>query len=201
MPGFDARRALKRGWWLVVTALLVGEGTAFWVTAGQTRIYSSEASVVVVPSTEAGSGGDLIRSLETLERRTIVATFARLPGSSEIKEDVARELGETVKELRSYHIRGSVVPNTNLIRIEVTGADPERAAAIANATVAALHSSARRLYRIYTVRPFSLAEARRSPIYPNPQRNLLMGGILSLFVGLAAALLGDALRSPAREKE
>jgi uncharacterized protein involved in exopolysaccharide biosynthesis len=45
------------------------------------------------------------------------------------------------------------------------------------------------------MRVMARATPRRTPTYPDPQRNLLVGGAVGLFLGLAAALVLDRART------
>ena len=191
-------RGLVRGWWIVLLTLAVALGVAWWLTGRETPIYSAEALLAVGPSSELESNDELLDAIEALERRTVVATFARLPRSPEAKQRAAERLGVEPRDLRAYWVGGSVVPNTNLIRIEVQGPEPERAAEVANAVAAVTRREARQLYRIYSLREVALAEAPRRPERPDLQRNLAVAAVLGLFVGLLAAVGVELARGVAR---
>lgn len=188
-------RALRRGLWLVLVVILVAVGTAWWWTSRQAPTYQASASLVVTPNTEVEDTTDLLRSLETLERRTVVATFARLPGSRDTAVEVAERLGVEPREIRYYWIGGSVVPNTNIVRIDVYGPDPERAAEVANAAARVVRREARHLYQIYSMREMGRAEPPSRPVRPDARRNAVVAAILGLFLGVLAALALEAVRS------
>jgi len=188
-------RALVRGAWLVLVALVLAVALAWWVTSRQTPSYRASASLVVTPNTEVEDVTDLLRSLETLERRTVVATFARLPGSPQTVDAVAERLGLEPRELRSYWIGGAVVPNTNIVRIDVYGPNPERTAEVADTAARAVRREARHLYKIYSMQELARAETPRRPVRPDARRNVLVAAILGLFLGVLAALALEALRS------
>ncbi|HUO85874.1 MAG TPA: Wzz/FepE/Etk N-terminal domain-containing protein [Thermoanaerobaculia bacterium] len=187
-------RALARGWWIVLLALVVALAVAAWLTGRERPTYSAEALMVVVPSTEVEDTDDLLDSIEALERRTVVATFARLPRSPQILDDAARRMGVERRDLRSYWVGGSALPNTNLIRIEVLGPDGERAAVLANAVADATRREARRLYRVYSLRDVARAEPPRRPVRPDRGRNLAVAAVLGLFVGVVGAIAVEAMR-------
>ncbi|MFL6203380.1 MAG: hypothetical protein ACJ76J_29790 [Thermoanaerobaculia bacterium] len=107
-------------------------------------------------------------------------------------------MGIDAKGIRGYQIHASVLPNTNIIKVDVEGPDPRRAADVANAAAAVTRREARSMYRIYTMHPLERAVAVRQPIHPTPARNLLVAGILGLFLGIAAALLAERLSGPPR---
>jgi len=191
-------RALRRGGWLVLAVTAVAVAVAWGLTARENPTYQASASLVVTPNTEVEDITDLLRSLETLERRTVVATFARLPGSPETRDAAAQRMGLEPRDLRYYWVGGAVVPNTNIVRIDVYGPEAERTAAVANAVARVVRREARHLYQIYSLREVARAEPPSRPVRPDLQRNLLVAGILGLFLGLLAALGLEALRSSGR---
>lgn len=188
--------SLRRGWWIVALAAAAALGTAAIVTTRQSPVYRSSATLVVVPSPGVEDTTDILRSLETLERRSVIATFARIPSTPGARAAVARRLG-LGPALDGYRIEASVLPNTNIIKIDVEGSQAARAAAVANAAAEVTRAEVGSLYRIFTTR--SLAEATPSPrpIHPDPRRNYVVGGLLGLFVGVVAALVVERLRSAA----
>ena len=189
-------RALRRGWWIVLLTLLVSLGASAWVTSRQQPRYRARASVAVAPNTRVRSVSDTLRSLDTLERRTVIATFARLPAAPETRAAAAREMGRDASDLRRYRVDASVLPQTNIIRLTVEGRDAETAAAFANALAQATRREVRSLYGVYTLKTLTPAVASRRAIYPDPQRNAVVAGLLGLLVGVAAALMADRLRPP-----
>jgi capsular polysaccharide biosynthesis protein len=191
-------RGLVRGWWIVVLALAVALAVAWWLTGRETPVYSAEALVVVTPSSELQANDELLDAIEALERRTVVATFARLPRAPETKRRAAERMGVEPREIRTYWVGASVVPSTNVIRIEVQGPDAERAAAVANEVSAATRREARRLYRIYSLREMAAAEVPRRPVRPDLRRNLAVAAVLGLFVGLTVAVGIELARGAVR---
>jgi capsular polysaccharide biosynthesis protein len=181
-------RAVVRGWWIVALAVAAALLTAFLLTSRQEPTYQARTTVVVAPSTRVDQPGDVLRSLETLDRRTVVATFARIPATTALREAVADELALAPRELRGYRIRGTVLPYTNLIRIEVEGPDPVRAAQVANTASSVTAREARELYSIYSLRPFEVAAPPGRPISPDHRRALAVGGVFGLLFGLGGAV-------------
>jgi capsular polysaccharide biosynthesis protein len=175
--------------------ILVTVTVAWLWTSRQSPTYQASTSLVVTPNTEVEDITDLLRSLETLERRTVVATFARLPGSPETADSVAERLGVEPREIRHYWIGGAVVPNTNIVRIDVYGPDPERAAEVANATARVVRREARHLYQIYSLYEMARAEPPSRPVRPDARRNAVVAAILGVFLGVLAALGLEAVRS------
>lgn len=199
MPSSDLyRRALTRRWWLVLLTLALALAAAAWATSRQTPVYRASTTMAVIPNSEVSGTEDVLRSLDTLERRTVVATFARIPSAAETRADAARRMGIDGKGIRAYRIHASVLPNTNIIKVDVEGPDRRRVADLANAAAAVTRREARSMYRIYTMHPLEKAVPARRPIHPTPARNYLVAGILGFLLGLAAALLLERLSASPR---
>lgn len=188
-------RAARRGWWLALLVLLASIATAWLLAARENPVYQSSASLVATPSSRLSENDEVLDAIEGLERRTVVATFAKIPPAPATRERAARRLGVEVDEIRYYWIGAYVLPNTNVIRIDVIGPDPERAAEVADAIAVSTRREARSLYGVYTLRELASAEVASDPVRPDPRRAAAVGGLVGLFLGALAALALEAARS------
>lgn len=188
MPRLFAGEAVRR-WWLLPAVVAVAVAVAAAVTVTQTPLYEAGATLVVVPSSQVRDPGDVLRTLETLERRTIVATLAKVPGTPRTRVSAAQRLGVDPADLAGYRVAANVQPYTNAIAITVTGPDPQRAAAFANALLQASRREARSLYRTFRLEVLAEAQAPQRPASPNPARNLLLAAALGLAIGAGASWL------------
>jgi capsular polysaccharide biosynthesis protein len=184
---------LRNGWWMVALAVAVSSGAAAVVTARQRPIYHASVTLVVTPNSNVEGTADILRSLETLERRSVIATFARVPSGPQARAAVARRL-ELPPDLSGCRIEASVLPNTNILKIDVRGPDPARVAQVANAAAEVTKDEVRTLYRIFTTRTLAEAMPPSRPIHPDPKRNYVVAGLLGLFLGVATALAAERLR-------
>jgi len=187
---------LRRQWILAGAVFGITVLITLIVTALQRRVYESSAQLVVAPAATTTDPADVVRALETLERRTVVATFARMPSSSEARQAVASLLRLDTKTAGRFKTHGSVVPNTNIIRIDAEGPDPEVAAAMANAAAELTARQAESLYRVYSLRFLVRATPAAAPVHPDRQRNFLVGVALGVFLAIVAALAAERLRRP-----
>ncbi|HSL19897.1 MAG TPA: hypothetical protein VK886_00040 [Vicinamibacterales bacterium] len=189
--------AFKRHWWIVaITWALTLAATAFF-TSRQVPVYRASTSLAVAPDAGLQDAADVLRSLDTLDRRTIIATFARLPSTPESREEAARLLRAPLRELADYTVLAGVTPNTNIIRIDVEGPDAARAAELSNALAVVVSRRAPELYRIFTLQVIERAVPRSRPVRPDMRRNVVVGAIVGLLLGAAAAAGGYYLRRKA----
>jgi len=194
MKSISSKPNVLQRWWLVLLVMLASVAVAAWLTARQEPLFQAFSSLVVVPNTSLKDPNHILRSLETLERRTVVATLSAIPNSADALNQAAEALEVDVSSLQDYRIRGSVKPQTNIVRIEVTGPNRTQVAQLANALADATVKSGRSMYRIYAMRPLARAGAQGTSIHPDPKRSILVALVLGLALGLFVAVLPDLPR-------
>jgi capsular polysaccharide biosynthesis protein len=181
-------RALGARWWVIVLLVVSSLVAARVFTASQAPVYRVQTSSTVIPSAQVKEPAELLRSLETLERRTLVATFAMLAGSRATRQEAMTNLELTSADVAGYRVSAAVAPNTNVIRIVVEGSDGARASDLANAVAQVTAKRASELYRMYTLQPLDASIPAEAPAYPNGKRNAVVAAIIGLFLGLAGAV-------------
>lgn len=186
--------AFRRHWWIVAIAWALTIAATLFFTSRQTPVYRASTSLVVVPDKQVQDAENLLRSLDTLDRRTVIATFARLPPTPESREAAAGLLGAPASDFADYSVLAGVTPSTNIIRIDVEGPDPRRASELCNALARVVSRTAPELYRTFTLQVIERAVPRERPVRPDMRRNLVVGAIVGLLVGAAAAAASDYLR-------
>jgi capsular polysaccharide biosynthesis protein len=183
-----------RRWWLLPAAVVVAVAVAAGVTSAQKPLFEATSSLVVTPGSELREPSDVLRSLETLERRTVVATLAKLPTTPETRQAAADRLGLAPADLADYRVGAAVQPYTNIIAVTVLGPDPQRAADLANAVSEVSRHSARPFARIFTLKTLAAAQPAREPVSPDPVRNLLVAAVLGIAIGAAVVWRAGAAR-------
>ncbi len=159
-----------------------------WVIASlQTKRYRASSIAAVSPLSEMLTATDLIRGVDTLERRVVVSSLAALAGAPVTRRQT--------RASSDYVISAAVLPNTNLVRIDVEGPDARRAAVIANEVPSVLAAQSRAMYRLYGVSLVSEATAPSRPATPRMERALAAGLLLGAFLGMVAAWLRGRRRA------
>lgn len=194
-------RTLRRGWWIVLLTMLVAMNASLLFSYLTPPVYEATARFVVSPN--AGmydSSWDVVSSLDTLDRRSIINTYKELLSSPSVYEENTdiQQLG--VDEISdNYMISVVVIPDTNILRLNVTGPDPEKVLALTNAVSDQALVYINELYPVYNFSIFDEAKLNREPIHPLPMQNaglaLIMGGILGLSLAFSREQLQNTFES------
>ncbi|MGZ8867433.1 MAG: hypothetical protein ACXW2P_03740 [Thermoanaerobaculia bacterium] len=179
---------MARRWKLVLGAALIGMIVAWVLTALQPDRYRATVLAAVAPLSETLTSTDVLRGVEVLEQRTVIATVAALASTPATTQPA------TQPENGDYSIDASVLPNTNLVRIEVEGADAARATAIANRLPAILDQHTRNMFKLYGVKPVSSAIQPTEPISSASGRAILSGLLIGFLIGAAIAIAVEKSR-------
>jgi capsular polysaccharide biosynthesis protein len=176
---------IRRQWLVVLTATAAVMLLAWLFTVTQPKLYRATAIAAVTPLTAELTDTDVLRGIEGLDRRVVVATVAALAMTPE----TLRGTGSA-----GYSIRAAVLPNTNLFRIEVDGRSASEAAEIANQIPTLLAAQTRAMYRLYGVALISEATPPQKAFAPRVGRAAVAGVLLGLVAGIAIAFFVDDRR-------
>lgn len=184
----DLLGALRAGWWMAPVVLAAALGSVAYLNSGDAPpVYRTTATLAAVPHPSIRNHMQALRSVEVLERRTMVSTLSRFPASGRVRTWAAGRLETPLSDLRDYRVQTSVVPNTHLIRITVEGPDPEIAARFANALVGAAENNASKYYSVFALKVLDDAGVPGRSVERGEARAYVVAGLLGLFLGLGAA--------------
>lgn len=201
----DYLRLVRRSWRLIAAAVVVALLAGAGLTVLTPREYRAEAELFV--STGGGdSVSDLVQGGSFTQRQ--VATYADIVTAPVVLGPVIDGLGlSTTSQALARQVTATVPPDTVLIGIAVTDADPVMAANLANAVAEQFTETIQELERVGTgespvgatvVRP---ATVPQTPISPNVLRNIALSLILGLLIGLGVAVLRDILDTRVRGED
>lgn len=179
IPGGSLSRVARLNWRLIAAITVAVAGLAWIAAAMQPERYRASALAAIAPMGEGLQASEVLRGVEVLERRTVIATIAALAEMPSTRTRAAAAGG--------YDIRAAVLPNTSLFRVDVEGTNATEAAAIANRVPQIVGEQARAMFRYYGVTMVSPAVAPSSAFNPRPGRALLAGLLIGLFLGVLAA--------------
>jgi len=191
---------LKRYWWMILLAFAIGFGSAAFFTRRRPPTYRATTTLVVGPNETLKTPREVVDSLNTLDRRSVVATFARLPASRTVRERAGQQLQLGEAQLTPYEVRTAVIPDTNVLEVSVEGPDARLAAAFAEAVANQTTGYTREFYGIYGMKVLDAAKEPTEAVGPGLSRSLLAGAILGLLIGVGVASLFDFARRAGRAR-
>jgi tyrosine-protein kinase len=187
---------LRRRWLVVLGSTLAAVAVAAGITAWTPRTYEAQTtSIVSVPGTPDQDPGSLYQGSQyTLLR---ASSYARSVRSPDVLEPVidSLQLSTTTTDL-AERISAENPPDTSLIQVKATDANPDTAAAIANAVAAQLAEFIQTLetpsgsdesaVKVTVTEP---AVPPLFPASPRPALNIALGLIAGIALGVIAAVI------------
>ena len=190
-------RMLQRNWWLILLTAIVALTVSLTISYLATPQFSAVARFIIVPSSSLTSGADVVRSLDTLDRRSVVATYAEVMNSSRILENAANFLNlDAATILKDYSIQAVDLPDSSVLELTVSGPNPQLAAQLANAIGFQSITFTRSLNLIYELNFLDTAVAPELPFSPEPLRDGAVAVFLGLAVGAILAVVSEQIRVP-----
>lgn len=195
----DYWQTIRRRWKLIVVVFLVCVAAAGFVTWQATPLYSSSARIFV-STTPSDNDSAYTGNLFATQR---AASYVDLISTRQLAERVANDLGGAAdndpQTLRDS-IKAEVVPETVNIVLTATDPDPTQARDIAQAyaealsdMVADLETPPGKSDALITAAIVDNAQVTSSPVSPQPVRNLGLGAILGLLLGIGLAVVRELM--------
>ncbi|HOA67479.1 MAG TPA: polysaccharide biosynthesis tyrosine autokinase [Phycicoccus elongatus] len=199
----DYLEVVRKRWRVIVAVVLVCVGLAAAASLTSEKVYESRTQFFV-STTGAGDSGALLQGSTFTQQR--VKSYAQLLTTPRILAPVAESVGVSGDVARQ--VTATTPPDTVLIDVAVRDTDPARAQAMGEAiakefpvAVTELESSAgtdTSPVKVTVVRPPTTPE---SPVSPKPVRNILLGAVLGLLLGLGAALVRETLDKTVKNED
>ena len=189
----------RRKWWLVATGVLLGLLTATAVCAFTRPQYVATTQLFVTTT----GGASVVEAYQgNLFGQERVNSYAKLAASRNVAQRVIDQLqiDMPADDLMS-RVDAVPDPNTVILTLSVRAPNPELARDLTNAValqtaqvVEQLETSTRGGSPAATAALFDEAAAPANASIPNWWRNLIIGGIAGLLLGLIAAIARDKLQ-------
>ena len=190
-------RALQRGWRIIVFTALLAINFSLLVSYLSTPIYQVTSRFIVSPN--AGiydNSWDIVSSLDTLDRRSIINTYKEVLASPAIYGNSPDLQELAAEELESdYTITVVVVPDSNILKLTVEGPNPDRAMLIVNAIGAQALEVINRLYPVYNFSILEKPEMPSKPIRPQTAQNAGLALLVGLIIGTGLAFSKEQLQN------
>ena len=189
-------RTLLHGWWLILLTMLIAVQVTLTVDYFATPIYRASASFAISPNTsQMVSSSDVLYSLDTLDNRSVVNTYAEFLNSNRIYTETLASLNLDPELLKDYTRTTVVITDSNVLELTVEGTDPNTVAILANRVGEHAVSAIQELYNAYDISLLDPAEPSKIPVRPVPLRDAALALALGLIVGCALAVLRAQIQS------
>ena len=191
---------LWQWWWLGLVTFIATVLATLLFTYSQTPQYESETKMVVSPNSIIATDlGELRAAVTSLDKPIVANTYAEIAQSSSIVQAVKRQLG--IVGNRDYEVSSSVLQETTIIQIAVTGPDPVIVQQLATQVALQTLEYVAGLYEVYDLTLLDPAALPTEPSSPNIKLNIVVG--IAVAIGLAAifAFLAEYMKAPIAQIE
>jgi len=190
-------RMMQRGWWLILLSILVAVNSSLiYSYFFAIPMYESSARFIVSPNIQNFEAGkDLANSLATLDKRSIITTYAEIVNSNQIFEGNLELFGLQPIDFLDYEVSVVVLPDTNILQLTVLGPNPEVVAFLANSTGHYAIDYIVALYQVYEISFIDTAIVPIEPYIPRPFQDAVIAFFIGALIGIGLAVLRDQLAS------
>ena len=175
----------------IIFALIVGIVTLFMPNE-----YTASTNMYVLSKS---GDTDTITQSDLSVGQMLTNDVATLLTSSRILDDVKVRLG--LDSLADYDFSVSSSTSTRVVKLSVTGKDPEKAAEIANAMVEAVSETASEIMDVEAVNVIDKATTPKNPSGPRRTLYTLAGAMAGLFLAVAFVWFQDTIDTRVRNEE
>lgn len=194
---------LRTRWRIIAVSVLLVLGTAALMTIRAQPVYTATAKVYLSTEAAKTADGEASDKGTYVISRQDLTTYAEVLTSPSIMEPLRAELG--LGPGAPVNVTAFVSETTNMLIFSATDTDPQMAARIANTAGPVLAASATKFSPLLalnnqTVEVTSVVDAGvpDRPVSPDPQRNLALGGLLGLGLGVGLALVRHTVDTKVR---
>lgn len=189
-------RMLQKGWWIILLAALVAVASSLVVSYLTTPQYSATARFIIIPSASLKTSAEVINSLNTLDRVSVVATYVEVMNSDKILLDAVNFLEVNPDSIKDYTVLALALPSSSVLELTVTGSDPNLVADLANAIGQQTIIFANNINFILTINFLDTATPSIIPLTPQPLRDAGLALVLGIVFGSLFAILSEQIRIP-----
>ncbi len=191
--------AVARRWWLAVVVVIVVVSIDGAITAQSPRTYLARTTLLIGPS-HSVDHSQLVYSVDALGRSMVVQTYANVLSTDVVRREALTRVGVAPDQTDAdINIKTAALAESALVQVSVVAADPYLAAAVANAIGQVGEVRMSEFYPIYDLTSVTPATPVTHAYRPDVPRNLSLGLLCGLLLGVLCAWVADALLVRARE--
>ena len=189
-------QTLIRGWWIILLSALAALTVALFLSYTATPQYRARVLLIINPNASIANSRDVVDSLDTLDRRSILSTYAEVLVSNSIYEETLKSLELNPVDLEDYSHTAVVLPESFVLELTVDGPNPVVSAQLANAIGRQSITYTRRLNQVYDLNFLDTAAAPVEPFSPQPLRDAALALALGLVLGVILTIVRDQIQVP-----
>lgn len=187
-------RIIQRGWWLILVTVLAAVNisliNSYYIAK---PMYDAVARFIVSPNLQNNDFGDMVNSIEALDKRSIISTYAEVLNSHQVINSTMELLREKPDDFDEYTTSVTVLPDANIIRFSVKGPNPEVAALLANNIGQNAIDFVQSLYVVYNIEFLDKALIPSDPYQPRPAQDAGLAFMVGLVLGVGLAIFKDQI--------
>ena len=108
-------KIIQRGWWMIViSALLAVNFSLIYSYYIAEPKYEAVARFIVSPNLQNTDSRDMVNSLEALDKRSIIATYAEVLNSYQITNQALAMLRKDPADFAEYTYSATLLPDANI---------------------------------------------------------------------------------------
>lgn len=148
--------------------------------------YTSSTKLVLAQSSSSSDSSTSITTTDITLNSKLISTYTEIIESSKVIRQVIANLGIEDKEesIRS-NVSVAAESGTDIIKITVSNADPDKAADIANEMAVVFADEVKRLYGMDNVNTLDPAEAADEPSNINLTKTIIIFGAVGFIIAIA----------------
>lgn len=185
---------LQSNWRPIAIVTLLACVLSVLISLTATPIYRATTSFIIFPNENLTSSRDVVSSLDTLEKRSVISTYAEILSSERVYANMQAAMG--AGSFGSYQRTITIQPESNIFFLHVDGPDPVMASLIANQIGAQGISLIKSIYQIFDISVLDEASLPTVPISPRPVRELLYFFVGGLLLGIFLVIMNYQIRRP-----
>lgn len=190
----DYVQAVRRGWIIILVTLLLALAGAGFLVARKADIYTSSTQLFVAAAAPSADPEELY------QRNLIAAQRVKSYVSLALGDVVASRVAEVIGSDIEGSVSVSVLPETVILQISVSGADPDRVAEEAGAYAEVLPAVIDEVDSVddsatqVRVTVIDKADVPSAPIPSSPGTLFVAAAILGLGLGFTIVMVREVLR-------
>ena len=162
--------------------------------------YTAETSIyALTKSSTAKDATDVVTSSDLSASQMLANDFAELAKNDQVQTKTAESLG--LDDLKAFKVAVNSSTTTRIIKVAVTGRDPESVALVANELAKQIGETAVRIMNVEAVNVVSEAKAPTDPSGPRRALYTLVALLAGLFVSIAIVVIMDMVDTTIRDDE